>query len=88
MFVFAANGAQVKAYREWDTAHNAVCKLANAKTAIGGRITWMFTPTSINTVLTVKCACGEEKYLDDGSWDEIDAAAKWCTGAPKRKVSP
>lgn len=28
--------------------------------AIGGRITYSFTPTSIGTIVTVTCACGHE----------------------------
>lgn len=28
--------------------------------AIGGRLTYSFTPTSIGTIATVKCACGYE----------------------------
>lgn len=37
--------------------------------AIGGSLTYNFTPTSIGTVVMVSCACGHEMDLTDyGEW--------------------
>jgi len=33
--------------------------------AIGGGRTYCFTPTSIGTIITVKCTCGEEFIVDN-----------------------
>lgn len=33
--------------------------------AIGGRLTYKFTPTSIGVIASVKCSCGEEQTLSD-----------------------
>ncbi len=39
------------------------------KTAIGGRFTYSFCPTSLGDIITVKCFCGEEIDITDyGSW--------------------
>lgn len=41
-----------------------------AITAIGGKFTYIFTPTGIGTAIVVRCnACGEEKDITDvNSW--------------------
>ena len=36
--------------------------------AIGGRITYLFTPTSLGTVVKVRCACGEEIDITEYDW--------------------
>ena len=52
--------------------HNRVCKYYDDGThdlppggAIGGRMTYSFTPTTLGTVTKVKCSCGEERDLTD-----------------------
>lgn len=37
--------------------------------AIGGRFTWSFTPTSIGTIVVIRCACGESLDVTNyGDW--------------------
>lgn len=36
--------------------------------AIGGAYTFCFTPTSLGTVATVECACGEKFDVTDYDW--------------------
>ncbi|GEM_PF-1496648 len=37
--------------------------------AIGGSITYCFTPTSLGTMMAIKCACGKNKNITDyDSW--------------------
>lgn len=50
-------------------AHDTECKFADPmkRGAIGGRLTYCFTPTSLGTIASVKCACGEEITLTDFS---------------------
>ena len=44
---------------EWVMKHT--CNVRNRyQGAIGGAITFSFTPTSIGEIVSVKCACGEE----------------------------
>jgi len=55
----------------WLTKHNEECKFANPykQGAIGGRLTYCFTPTSIGVTVGVQCACGAEEHLTDyDSW--------------------
>lgn len=57
---------QIK-FNKWIQKHNKKCKYSDSmKTgAIGGRLTYMFTPTSLGVITKVKCACGEEIDLTD-----------------------
>ncbi len=36
-------------------------------TAIGGRFTYLFTPTSVGTGISIKCTCGKKKDITDYS---------------------
>ncbi len=53
-----------KKYRTWLKEHKKVCSVKNAG-AIGGRITFQFTPTSLGVITVVTCICGEELILTD-----------------------
>lgn len=44
----------------WDREHIRTCPIVNRQVAIGGRLTYSFTPSSLGLVIKVKCACGEE----------------------------
>lgn len=55
-------------FNKWNKEHREVCPLLQPgvdKPAIGGRLTFGFTPTGIGTAITVKCMCGAEKNLTD-----------------------
>lgn len=66
------------AISEWFAEHRKVCvhnnyKLAQEKgvptAAIGGALTYQFTPTSLGVAVSVKCACGEKADVTDyDSW--------------------
>ena len=46
-----------------------LCSVENNQGAIGGRITWSFTPTGLGTICEVSCACGWKKdFTRDGEW--------------------
>jgi hypothetical protein len=58
-------------YNEWTKGHDKVCKFTQpgaSAGAIGGRLTFEFTPTGLGTIVRVKCACGEEVDLTDYDW--------------------
>jgi len=63
---FQLDNEQFKNYIEWDKKHQ--CKLKNNIGAIGGRLTFSFTPTGLGVIIKVKCACGEE--LDLSNYEE------------------
>lgn len=46
--------------KEWDADHENSLgqKCVEPDTAIGGRTTFSFTPTSIGVVVRIRCACG------------------------------
>jgi hypothetical protein len=48
--------------RIWRQEHKKVCELRDVG-AIGGKYTWLFTPTSLGCIIILKCACGEELDL-------------------------
>lgn len=57
----------------WQKAHDAEKHIPPGKTyrysgAIGGAYTWCFTPTSIGTIASIRCSCGEK--LDITDYDE------------------
>jgi len=63
---FQLDNKQLKDYIEWDKKHQ--CKFKNNCGAIGGRLTFTFTPTGLGVIIKVKCACGEE--LDLSNYEE------------------
>ena len=50
---------------KWNTDHKKDCPYVKKPTAIGGRLTYSFTPTGLGTITVVKCACGEKLDLTD-----------------------
>lgn len=61
-------------YTEWDDKHYPKCKFYDDGTkvdspqgAIGGRLTFSFTPTSVGLIIRVECACGEKIDCTDYS---------------------
>jgi len=57
---------------DWLADHNKTCKFyddgstaSNPCGAIGGRLTYSFTPTGLGTVVVVMCACGAKLDLTD-----------------------
>jgi len=50
---------------KWLKEHNKTCVHYKNQGAIGGRLTYTFTPTGLGTIRKVKCACGEEKDVSN-----------------------
>ena len=63
--IFELCSEEIKKLNEWDKHE---CTVKNNQGAIGGRLTFFFTPTSLGTIIKVKCGCGEEIDLTDYSW--------------------
>jgi hypothetical protein len=72
VYNFSLDADETKKYLAWDEAHHQkdVCKyFDDGKSpecpvgAIGGRVSFHFTPTGIGTVVTVTCACGAKEDL-------------------------
>jgi len=69
MMTFELSLEQLKKFNTWDNEHKKVCRLRKLTTAIGGRLTYSFKPTSLGTVIKVTCVCGENCDLTDvGDW--------------------
>jgi hypothetical protein len=51
-------------YKIWIKEHNKTCSIKYAG-AIGGKITFQFTPTSLGLVTQVVCGCGKKLNLTD-----------------------
>ena len=65
---FRLTKSEMKEIEEWDKNHE--CTLKRDKNgykysgAIGGHLTYCFTPTGLGNFVTVKCVCGKEFKLD------------------------
>jgi hypothetical protein len=57
--------------RNWKIEHDKTCRFVPTKEnpfvggAIGGRLTYHFTPTSIGLGVSVSCACGSEVNITE-----------------------
>ncbi len=49
----------------WIKEHNKTCEYYKNQGAIGGRLTYTFTPTGLGMIRKVKCTCGEEKDVSN-----------------------
>ena len=70
---FCLSPVEQERFVAWDAGHYHDCKFfddgsGSSKTgAIGGRLTFCFTVTSIGVVAVVRCACGAEADVTDFS---------------------
>lgn len=62
---FEIDKDEQKKLDKWIKEHDTKCSVRDSHTAIGGRLTYCFTPTSIGTSIAVKCVCGTEIDLTD-----------------------
>lgn len=64
---FTLTEEQSKKAADWKEKHDKTCIFAdpNKQGAIGGRITYCFTGTSLGIIAKIKCGCGEELDLTD-----------------------
>ncbi len=67
--MFYLNDEEYKKMGVWLQDHDKVCQYALPENsgAIGGRITFCFTPTSLGTTIQIRCACGGTANLTDYS---------------------
>ena len=54
-------------FEEWNKSHD--CSLKRDSGAIGGRLTYSFTPTGLGVVKKVKCGCG--------AWIDLTEYEEW-----------
>ena len=62
---FTLNKKETKKYNNWCKKHKKICPIKGPGGAIGGKITFSFTPTGLGPIIEVKCACGKKKNLTD-----------------------
>lgn len=69
---FTITTYELKEVLDWQTEHNKTCpyyddgtKAVSPEGAIGGRMTYSFTPTGIGVAVTVSCACGAKENITD-----------------------
>lgn len=63
---FEMDSDEIAEFKKWEAEHNKTCvfgKPAAYTGAIGGRFSFIFTPTSIGQLVVVKCACGEKECV-------------------------
>jgi len=61
---FKLSEKEILKYKTWLEEHNKTCSAKDVG-AIGGRMTFQFTPTSLGIISQVVCACGKEINLTD-----------------------
>jgi hypothetical protein len=62
---FKLYGKELETYRQWYKLHKCEFTKPGSTGAIGGRLTYSFTPTSLGSAVTIKCACGEKINVTD-----------------------
>lgn len=64
---FRLDSGEVKKAERWKKSHNrGKCGKTREKSPIGGRYSYVFTPTSIGTFISIVCnLCGKEKTITD-----------------------
>lgn len=65
MSAFHLDTDQLAKLAAWRETHDRTCRFTRNSGAIGGRLTFSFTPTSLFTRVDVECACGGEVDLTD-----------------------
>jgi hypothetical protein len=65
--MFDLDSEQKRIFTEWDDHHN--CSLKKDSGAIGGRLSYQFTPTGLGQVVKVVCGCG--------AWVDLTDYADW-----------
>jgi hypothetical protein len=65
--LFVIDEAQMGKAKAWLEEHNKTCKFANPKKtgAIGGRLSYRFTDTTMGRCTSIECACKESESLTD-----------------------
>jgi hypothetical protein len=63
--VFTIDEEHEKPINDWIKTHKCSIR-GKYHGAIGGGITFTFTNTSIGQIQNVRCACGENYYIDAG----------------------
>ena len=61
MFNFVIDFDQQVKFENWDENHD--CEFKKNSGAIGGRLKYSFTPTSLGVITKITCACGESTDL-------------------------
>jgi len=69
--MFNLNEKEKIELQKWLMKHDKMCKYKKFESqgAIGGRITYKFTPTSLGAIIVVECVCGKQIDITDvDSW--------------------
>lgn len=64
IFYFKLTHEEEEKLNKWNDIHKEVCTITD-EGAIGGRITFEFTPTGLGDVVKVRCACGAKIDLTE-----------------------
>jgi len=59
---FKLTTKEVSLFKSWLEEHDKICPIQYSG-AIGERMTFCFSPTSLGTLSKVSCACGEQVLL-------------------------
>jgi len=65
---FIVDGKQVEKLEKWLKRHDKTCPCKKNPTAIGGRLTYRFTPTGVGVAVQVHCLCGKKVDLTPDDW--------------------
>ncbi len=67
MLSFEITAEEQSKITKWLKEHNKICKFAKPENcgAIGGRLTYCFTGTSLGQIGRIQCACKEEFCFTD-----------------------
>jgi len=62
--IFTIEAANVEAAQKWIAEHPCKLRGKRVRAAIGGKITYSFTNTSVGQMQNIKCACGASTCIN------------------------
>ena len=63
--MFTLSDVEQERAHKWLAEHTCLFTKEHSTGASGGRISYIFTPTSLGTCIQVKCACGADIDITD-----------------------
>lgn len=67
--MFTLTGKQHRDIMKWQKEHETKCAYKGNVGAIGGAISYSFTPTSLGMIIKVKCSCSLRDGIDVSDYE-------------------
>jgi len=75
MRYFVITDYQEEQLKKWINEHECSVR-GKYHGAIGGSLSYVFVPTSIDLLFNIECACGKKECILDEGWDTLSKKIK------------